>query len=335
MSKRASYMVMIAGSDVTSKLNPHLISLRVSDNVGTHSDTATIQLDDTDGRLMLPTQGVPVAILLGWEEQGVRLVFSGTVDEVRSSGSRSGRTITVSAKGIDTKSKVKQPQQRHFDKKTVKDALTEAGKEAGIDTVDVDPDLAKIERDYIDMRDESFIHFGERIAREVGGNFRIQGKTATLSKRMGAYSAFVAVRWGDNLHSWDISPALGRPAFKKTRARWYDRKEAKWKEQNVEVEADAEAESVARYAEPNEGQSKDKATSDKATSERDVAEGSVTIEGNTGAVPDGLCILSGSRAGIDGAYRIESVEHEYSRSGFITTLQIKSAGSDSGSGGGE
>ena len=334
MSKRAAYMVMIAGSDVTSKLNPHLISLRVSDKVGTHSDTATIELDDTDGRLMLPQQGVPVAILLGWEEGGVRLVFTGTVDEVRSSGSRSGRTISVTAKGIDTKSKVKQPQQRHFDKKTVKDVLTEAGKDAGIDRVEVDPDLAKIERDYVDMRDESFIHFGERLAREIGGNFRIQGKTATLSKRMGDYTSFVTAQWGVNLHSWDIAPALGRPAYKKTRARWYDRKEAKWKEQEVQVEGDADAESVARYPEPTEAQSKGRAESDKATSERDVAEGSVTIEGSTEAIPDGLCIITGSRSGIDGPYRIESVDHEYSRSGFITTLQLKSAGSKSGGEGG-
>lgn len=332
MSKRAAYMVMIAGSDVTSKLNPHLLSLRVSDKVGTHSDTATIELDDTDGRLAMPQQGVPVMILLGWEEQGVRMVFSGTVDEVRSSGSRSGRTISVTAKGIDTKSKVKQPQQRHFDKKTVKEVLSEAGKSAGIDKVEVDPDLAKIARDYVDMRDESFIHFGERLAREIGGNFRIQGKTATMSKRMGNYTSFVTAQWGVNMHSWDIAPKLGRPAFKKTRARWYDRKEAKWKEQDVEVQLDADAESVARYPEPNEDQSKGRAESDKATSERDVAEGSVTIEGNTEAIPDGLCIITGARSGIDGPYRIESVDHEYSRSGFTTSLQLKSAGAESSGG---
>jgi phage protein D len=330
MTKRAVYMVMIGGADVTSKLNPHLISLRVSDKVGTHSDTATIELDDTDGRLALPQDGVPVVIMLGWEGGGVRLVFTGTVDEVRSSGSRSGRTITVSAKGIDTKGKAKEPQQRHFDKKTIKDVLTEAGKKAGVTSVEVDPDLAEIKREYVEMRDESFIHLGERLAREIGGNFRVQGTTATMSKRMGSYTSFVRAAWGDNLHSWDITPALGRPAFKKTRARWYDRKEAKWKEQEVEVQTTADAESVARYSEPDEQQSKDRAGSDKATSERDVAEGSVTIEGDTGAIPDGLCIVSGTRAGIDGAYRIESVDHEYSRSGFTTKLELKSAGSEGG-----
>jgi len=42
MTKRAIYAVIIDGQDVTSRLNPHLISLSVTDNVGTHSDTADI-----------------------------------------------------------------------------------------------------------------------------------------------------------------------------------------------------------------------------------------------------------------------------------------------------
>lgn len=326
MARRAIYMVNIGGVDVTSRIDPLLQSLSVSDKAGTHSDSATITLNDTDGHVSLPGDGVPVMIALGWEDGGVRPVFMGTVDEVRSSGSRSGRTITVTAKGVDTKSKAKQPQQKHFDKKKIGDILNEAGKMPGI-SVTVDPELASIEREYVVMADESFINLGERIAREVGGNFRITGKTAVLAKRDGAYAGMVMAAWGSNLHSWDITPKLGRPQVKKSRVRWYDRKEAKWKEQDVEVQSDAEAEHVTRFPEPNEDQAKKRAGSDKATSERDTAQGSVTIEGDTGAIPDGMCIVSGARAGIDGAYRIETVTHEYSRSGFTTKLDLKALGS--------
>ena len=336
MTKRAVYSVTIDGQDVTSRLNPHLISLSVTDHVGTHADTADITLDDTDGRMMLPTEGVPVTIALGWEGGGVRMVFEGTVDEVRSSGSRSGRTITVTAKGIDTKSPVKQPMQKHFDQMTVEDVLTEAGKLSGIETVEIDPGLGKILRDYVEMRDESYIHFGERLAREIGGNFRVCGKTAILSKRKGAYTTAVVAAWGENLQSWDITPRMGRPQFRKSRVRWYDRKKAQWQEENVEVEgADAAAEYVSRYPEPNPGQSGDRALSDSVTSERETASGSVTIEGDTSAIPDGLCLVSGTRQGIDGPYRIESVTHDYSRSGFTTRLELKSPGTGGEGGEGE
>jgi hypothetical protein len=259
------------------------------------------------------------------------MVVEGTVDEVRSSGSRAGRTINVSAKGIDTKSPVKQPMQKHFDQMTVEDVLTAVGKLAGIQTVEIDPDLGKISREYIEMRDESFIHLGERLAREIGGNFRIRGTTAIMSKKRGAYTTAVMAAWGVNLQSWEITPKMGRPQYRKSRVRWYDRKTAQWQEEDVEVEgSDAQADYVSRYPEPNADQSGARAGNDSATSERDTAGGSVTIEGDTSAIPDGLCMVSGTRQGIDGPYRIESVTHDYSRSGFTTRLELKSPGTGGG-----
>jgi phage protein D len=229
MSKRAIVSVTVAGADITSTLMPVLISLSVSDRVGTHADTATLTVDDTSGRILLPRIGAPVKIALGWAGAGMRVVFEGTVDEVKSAGSRgSGRTLTITAKGVDTTGPGKQGQQRHFDDRTIGDVLTEAGKAAGIPTVEVDPDLASIRRAYVEMRDESFVHFGERLAREIGGNFRIQGSRAILSKRDGSYAAVVTATWGVNLHAWDIAPQLGRTRFSKIRTRWYDVLKAEW-----------------------------------------------------------------------------------------------------------
>ena len=128
---------------------------------------------------------------------------------------------------------------------------------------------------------------------------------------------------------------MGRPQFRKSRVRWYDRKKAQWQEEDVEVEgADAQADYVSRYPEPNPEQSGARAGNDSATSERETASGSVTIEGDTSAIPDGLCMVSGARQGIDGPYRIESVTHDYSRSGFTTRLELRSPGTGTGSEGG-
>ena len=328
MSKRAVFMVTVAGSNITTTLLPFLISLTVSDKVGTHSDTASLEIDDTNGRIILPQIGAPVVVALGWEGEGARVVFAGTVDEVRSSGSRGGgRVLSVTAKGMDTTKRPKEGQQRHFDDKSVDDILKEAGKSAGITEVEIDPSLASIKRAYFEMRDESFIHMGERLAREIGGNFRIQGNKAVMSKRGGSYTSAVIAAWGKNLHGWDISPSLGRAQYSQVRARWYDPAKAEWQETGEATSLSVEARHDHRYAKPDKNEATQQTASDRSTSERDAGEGSVTIEGDTAAIPDCLCIVMGARAGIDGPYRIESVTHSYSRGGgFITQLSLKQPG---------
>ena len=331
MSKRAVFMVTVAGTNITTTLLPVLISLTVSDKVGTHSDTASLEIDDTQGRIVLPQIGAPVIVALGWEGEGFRVVFTGTVDEIRSSGSRaSGRTLSITAKGIDTTGKPKEGQQRHFEDSSVENILRQAGETAGVTEIEVDPSLSSITRTYFEMRDESFIHMGERLAREIGGNFRIQGTTAFMSKRGGSYTAAVIAAWGRNLHGWDISPALGRAQYSKLRTRWYDPAKAQWQETEEGTSLSVDARHDHRYAKPDEAEAQQQTASDRATSERDAGEGSVTIEGDTSAIPDGLCIVSGARPGVDGPYRIESVTHSYSRGGgFLTQLSLKRPGSGS------
>ncbi|MDN2582981.1 contractile injection system protein, VgrG/Pvc8 family [Aquibium sp. ELW1220] len=328
MSKRAIVSVTVAGSNITSTLLPVLISLSVSDKVGTHADTATLAIDDSNGRIILPQIGAPVTIALGWAGAGVRVVFEGTVDEVKSSGSRgAGRMLTITAKGVDTTAPPKQGQQRHFDDSRIEDILTEAGKVAGITSVEVDPELGSIRRAYVDMRDESFVHLGERLAREIGGNFRIQGTRAMLSKRDGNYTAAVTATWGVNLHAWDIAPQLGRTNFSAIRTRWYDTANAEWKTVETATGLDVDATYADRLPRAGEDEANQQNASDQATTKRDKGGGSVTIEGNTEAIPDGLCIILGARPGIDGDYRIDSVTHTFSRgAGFVSQVSLKQPG---------
>ncbi|CAN7329770.1 late control protein [Phyllobacterium sp. LjRoot231] len=339
MSRKAIFSVVVDGLDISSRLNPILISLRVSDAAGSASDTAQMDLDDTGGQVILPSEGAQMTVMLGFEDTGLATVFAGVVDEVRSRGDRGGRVLSVSAKGFDSGGKAKEPQQKHFDKKSVKDILTEAGRDAGITDLRVDSEFASIIRDYEQMDDESFINLGRRLASELGGTFKISGNRAALAKRNGGTApsgkalSVVSAIWGVNMLSWEIAPFLGRGRYKRSRARYYDKKEAKWKEVLTETDdEDAEATTTDRFAAPAESEAEQKTKNDKANSEREGGEGSVSIDGNTAAQAEGNCIVSGARPGIDGTYRIESIEHEYSRSGFITRLSLKqpqgSAGKD-------
>ena len=330
MAQRAFYTVTVAGQNISSRLGPLLTSLRTTDQEGTHSDTAEIVIDDTNDSVALPRTGDLITIALGWEGGAAIVVFEGKVDEVKSSGSRGGgREIRISAKGVDTKGKAKEPQQLHIDDASVKDALTKAGKAAGVTSIEVDPEFANIRRAWWGLNDESFLHFGDRIAREIGGIFKVKDTKAILAKKGGGSVSgqsmpVIAAMWGDNLISWDISPEMGRPRHKQTRARYFDRKEAKWKSVTVEVDDDdAEATASDRFSRTDKEEADGSASNSARDAERERGGGQVEIDGNGAAKPGGTCIIVGAKRGVDGAYRIESVEHSYSRGGWTTRLELK------------
>ena len=340
MSKRAIYVINVAGQNISSRVRPILQSLRVSDKEGTNSDTCEIVLDDKGGMIKLPRDEDPISILLGWEGGGVSLVFTGTVDEVKSRGSRGGgRELSISGKGVDTKGKAKEGQQLSMDDMSVSDALNKAGKLAGI-SVKVDPSLANIKREWWGLNDESFLHFGERVARETGGIFKIQGNQAILAKKgggsvSGGSMGIVTGIVGVNLISWDIAPFVGRHRHKTVRARYFDRAKAKWETVEAQVQDDgAKAGLSDRYSRADKDEAQGSADNGARDSEREKGGGSAEIDGTTAAKPGGTFVLVGARPGVDGSYRIETVDHDLSRGGGWTTkLELKqpqgSSGTDS------
>jgi phage protein D len=78
-------------TDITGKVRPRLISLALTDKRGGEADQLDLVLDDSDGKLELPSKGATIRVSLGWKHgAGVRvgLVDKGrfTVDEVEWSG---------------------------------------------------------------------------------------------------------------------------------------------------------------------------------------------------------------------------------------------------------
>ncbi|WP_441252417.1 phage late control D family protein [Tardiphaga sp. 71_E8_N1_1] len=317
-----------------------LESLTVSDKEGTTSDTASITLDDSDAQIAMPRIGDPMTIALGWEETGISRVFDGTVDDPRSTGSRSeGRKLIISAKGFDPKGKAKEPLEFHKDEATLEEFMSEAASKAGL-TMRVYGKLASIKRPYWSAGTESFIHLGQRIAREVGGNFKIYGKTGIITEKNAGMSvsgrplASVTATWGDNLLDWDITPSIGRPRFQQARARFYDIQRAKWMEGLIEIPgqgASSDATHTHRQTRADEDEAKSSASDNSKSSEKERGGGPATIVGNPAAQPAGTCIVAGARPGVDGSYKIESVDHTLTRSdGYKTKLELKHPEGDVG-----
>lgn len=315
-----SWRVVIAGQEMTDRWNPVLTSIETTDKAGTSSDTADLGFDNTEGQVLFPEKGTPLQIYLGNE-----LSFEGFTDEPRSSGARGqGRLFNLSCKGFDPKGKAKQKLDFHKDDVTLKVFLEDAAKRAGLKGIKVDATLGAIKRGYWSAGGRSFLHLGQVLAEEFGATFKVRGDQAAFVKRgdgkasSGASLPTIRAVWGDNLIAWDISPNRGRAQHATSRLRYFDRKEARFKEEDVEIKSGdgaPQAMDLGRFEAADKDSAKDRASAKKTKAEREGGGGTVRIDCDPRAKAEGTLVLEGADPGSDGTYRIDSVKQSLTRSG--------------------
>lgn len=330
------WAVVVNGRPVTASINDFIKSIECTDKEGETADTATLVFDDNDGQCMMPEKGSTIQIQL----EGA-LVFDGFVDAVESIGARgSGMELNVTCTSHDKRSKVKERLGLHKDDATLEAFLSEAAKAAGLDGVKVDPELAKKKRPYWSTGGRSFLQLGRELAEEFGATFKVRGKRAVFAKRGngstpggGSMPSVRAVR-NVNLINWRITPVESKPRFAKARMRFYDRAEAKWEEEEVEIgtaPGAPEAADIGGAARSDKGAAKDAAGGAKTGSEREGGSGDVEILLDVSAWAEGTCNVE-IRPGIDGPYRIASRTHTVHRdNGSATRLSLKQPGDGTGS----
>ncbi|MDQ0301344.1 phage late control D family protein [Ancylobacter polymorphus] len=338
MLRKPLYRVEVNGIDYTSRFRPVVKSIRVSDRSGVATDSASILVADRNGSVKLPTEGDRMRILLGDSIDGVGLAFSGFVADVLSRGSkRGGRELDISAKGVDPRSSAREAQGRHLDDTTLGEAAKKFAENAGIDGVVVAPELSLIERPYWSMQFESFMHWGQRISREVGATFKMQdGKAIFLPSNAGKSAGGVALptvraAFGENLLNWSITPTSSRERSRKVRARYFDERKSRWIDRDAEIEGGSGPIFTDRFTSSSEKTADARAASLKSRAERNGGEGSVLILGTAFAKPEAPLLLSGTRPGIDGTYVIDGVEHNLTkRGGYVVTCEVKKPSSEVG-----
>lgn len=330
MAWDVTWKVFVNGNDKTSKFKPSLISITIKDKDGTAGDSCSLRLDDSNGRAIMPPSDGNLVVYL----QGVKK-FEGKIDKIRSRGSRSGgRVLSISAKGFDTKGKVKDGQRWHKDDATLGDALQHAAKKAGLSGIKVDPEFASIKRDYWSPDGASFLAWGQRLAREHHATFKIRGDKAVFAKRDSSDLPEVHGTYGDNLISWDIAPKTSRRRFKKSRIQYFDRNKAEYMNEEIDFgDNTAEATNEIRTIVADKDQAKTNLKARKSEADREGGEGSAVLNLTVNAQAEAPFRLSGARPGVDGQYRIVSVTLRARRSGGSTTsLELKqpkgSAGKD-------
>jgi phage protein D len=187
----------------------------------------------------------------------------------------------------------------------------------------MDDELASIKRKYMSANSESFLALGERLARELGGTFKMQDGKAVLA-RQGAANGLPEIAGkftGDasgNLISWNVEPVSSRPKFKDVAVRFFDREAGQVRTHSEHV-GDGQVTNAIRSTAQDKAQALGIAAGRKREAQRKGGEGRVVLDLEPKAQAEALFRLSGTRPGIDGSYRIVSVTHKADRSGGATT----------------
>jgi phage protein D len=343
---KANYSISIDGSDVSSNFGPVLQSMSITDSDGGKSDTLDIVLNDMYGQLLLPRASAAIQAAIWWEEVPAfsvagAVTFSGKTDEPKSHGSRSGGlTLSIGAKSADHVGKGKAKLNKQQDNTTFGAVAQQWGQLAGYQ-VQVDSSLASIKRAYWAMHNESFHNWGRRIAKELGATFKIAYPKAAFVPRNSGTSAsgqqlspLIVVAPG-NLISWEITPIQGRGLYANSRAFYYDPAAALYKVvSNATGINGAEADLTDAHKHADQDHATNKSKSNAADSQRKSGGGSIELYGDPRAMSQNDCQLSGARAGVDGAYRIKTARHTFSRGGgWSCSVDVEqpqgAAGSDS------
>lgn len=319
--------IKVNGKAVASIFNERLISVTIVDKDGVTSDTISCELNDGNPFAAIPKKGDTISARLGYSETGLADFGSYTVDSPEVRCLPYG--LTVNGKGANVRDKAKQRRSRHWDKKTVKDIVSQIAGENGLSPV-IDDEVGDHTYEWFGQQDESDLHVVERLARRHDALFSIKdGKLIFAAKGSGKsangkeLTAIVATPFNIVEGTCRINFAH-RNKFKRVKARHQDREKAEL----VEVEEDSDDEGTADYTLPEpfaddaEAQKAAKAKAKDLKSE--TIKTSVTLFGDPSIRAGAPFRYSGVRPGVDDLeFIIETATHTISKAGYTTQVDAK------------
>lgn len=319
--------IKVNGKAVASIFNERLISVTITDKEGVTSDTISCDLNDGNPFAKIPKKGDIITASLGYKETGMAYFGSFTADDPEVRCLPYG--MTINGKGANVRDQAKQHRSRHWDKKTVKDIVSEIAGENGLSPV-IDSEVGAHLYDWFGQQDESDLHVVERLARRHGALFSVKDGKLVFAKKGSGKSA-----GGSALTPVVATPAniiegtcrttfSHRSKFKKVKARHQDRAQAK----PIEVEEDSDGEGSATYTLPepyaDEAEAKTAAKAKAKDLKSETIRTSVDLFGDQTIRAGAPFSYSGVRPELDGIeFIIETATHKLSKGGYITSVEAK------------
>ncbi|MFV0625192.1 contractile injection system protein, VgrG/Pvc8 family [Sphingomonas sp. ac-8] len=237
----ADFRLTLDGEDLTDRVRPRLVSLRLSEKRGGEADDLDLVLDDSDGKLAIPRKGVRIRLALGWRcgaDVNVGMVDKGsfTVDE--ASWDSAPDTVTIRARSADLTAGYRVRRERSHRATTLGAIVAQVASAHGY-APHVDPSLAAVPVDVLvqDQRsDMAMIRaLGRRhdaVATVKNGRLILAPIGAGTTSTGRAIAAATILRSDVDRATWRT---VERDAYTKVEARWHDQDGATRKTVSADV----------------------------------------------------------------------------------------------------
>lgn len=343
------YSITVDGIDKSGSIKKRLMSLTLTDNRGFEADQLDIELDDSDGKLVLPRRGAKIAVALGW--QGAALVNKGifTVDEIEHSGAPD--KLTIRARSADFRETLNIRRDQSYHKTTIGGIIKTVAERNKLNPT-LNKAMADLAVDHIDQTNESDGNFITRLAKQYGaiaavknGNllFIRQGQAKTASgKPIPVMTIFRSL--GDG-HQFSMAD---RGAYTGVVANWLNTRTTEKPVVKVTRKRKSKATSTAKPKQPEEKQGEyligtdenvltlrttyaSKHNAQRAAKsnwerlQRGAAKFSIQLaKGRADLYPEVPVKVTGFKKQIDEAdWTLVTVTHSVSDSGFTTALELE------------
>jgi len=321
------YSLTVNGQNITPKVGPRLINLRLRESRGDEADQLDIELDDADGKLAIPPTGATIELRLGWA--GAQLVDKGSykVDEVEHGGTPD--RLSIRARSADMSKGLRQRGSKSWHDSSVGRIVRDMA-DANNLPARVDGELDSLPVEHIDQTNESVLHFLTRLARQNDAVCTVKKgclvflRTGSRTNASGqAFAAVQIVRKSGDQHRYHQAE---RTAYSGVRARWHSTEGAADGSVLAGTDEDTKdlKETYAREQDAIHG-----ARSEMQRIRRGLSTFTLTLAlGRPELMPQSPVSVTGFKPEIDKtSWLVKTVEHSLGEGGFTTRLEMEQQGS--------
>ncbi len=306
-----NFKIIANGDDVTAVLKQNNTSISLKDEANEKADELTIKITDGFAR---PKYEDELELYLGYSDD---LTFCG-VFKVQSSTWDKHQGITINATSVDFSDVLKQRRDITYEKLTIKGICSQIADRNGLE---LKSDFNDIFMTSIAQHDESDLNFLNRIARELNAIFNIKNNTLYFMKKV------KDDKKSDELPKYTISADecsslstkhSNKTLYKSCKATWHDTKTNITKSIIV---GNGMPQLIYKNVFKNEAEAKLRADAYLQRANQGITTGSLSTSGKI-IFAGGILNLTNTLED-DGEYQIKSVNHEFSGSGWTTSLDFE------------